>query len=192
MSSEKKILFFYKYPSSFIKKDLDILKTEFNNRSHDFHPSRKIYTVFSFISQKLFLLKNIWSANLIVCQFAGYHSFLPALFGKIFNKPCVIIVGGTDAHYFPGIGYGNWQKTGLRLFTSLSFSLCSHIAPKHSSLMFSDYDYDNQEPNKQGINARMPGLEKPFTEITNGYDIEKWKCTKEKKKNTFITVSGAW
>ncbi len=171
---------------------MEILSSEFNVHSHDFLPKQKWQTPFSFTSQKLFLLRYIWSADLIVVQFAGYHSFLPALYAKVFGKPCLIISGGTDAHYFPNIGYGNWQKKILGWFTKVSFQLCSHIATKHKSLMQCDYNYDKQEPAQQGIYARLPKLKTPFTEITNGYDTLKWHCTKEKRKNTFITVSGAW
>ncbi|MBP6730890.1 MAG: glycosyltransferase family 4 protein [Chitinophagales bacterium] len=155
-------------------------------------PKTKLRTPLSFVSQLLFLLANIGKAELLVVQFAGYHSLLPALLGKFFGVPCLIVVGGTDAHYFPGIGYGNWQKTGLKLFTALSFRLCTHIAPKHSSLIKSAYNYDSAEPNQQGIFARLPQLKTPYTQITNGYDSIKWHCTTPKKKNTFITVSGAW
>lgn len=159
---------------------------------HDFLPKSKLRTPLSFLSQLAFLLSNLGKADLLIVQFAGYHSLLPALIGKVWGIPCLIVVGGTDAHYFPGIGYGNWQKKGLRLFTSLSFQLCSHIAPKHNSLVLSSYNYDPSEPAQQGIFARLPQLIKPYTEITNGYDPVKWLCIKEKKKNTFITVSGAW
>jgi glycosyltransferase involved in cell wall biosynthesis len=125
-------------------------------------------------------------------QFAGYHSLLPALVAKLFGKPCLIIVGGTDAHYFPAIGYGNWQKAGLKTFTAISFRLCTHIAPKHKTLITSPYNYDPKEPALQGIYARLPHLKTPYTQITNGYDAGKWQCLKTKNKNTFITVSGAW
>lgn len=192
MRKQKNVLVFYNHLSSFIKKDLQILSEEFNVKSHDFLPKKKWQTPFSFSAQKLFLLRYIWSADLIVVQFAGYHSFLPALWAKVFGKPCLIISGGTDAHYFPKIGYGNWQKKFLSWFTKASFQWCSHIAPKHKSLMQCDYNYDKQEPAQQGIYARLPQLKVPFTEITNGYDTVKWHCTKTKKKNTFITVSGAW
>lgn len=192
MSQQKNILFFYNYLSSFVKKDIDILAGSYSVKSHDFLPKSKLQTPLSFIKQLFFLLMNIARADLIVVQFAGYHSFLPALFGFFLRVPCLIVVGGTDAHYFPGIGYGNWQKPILKTFTALSFQLCSHIAPKHKTLMQFDYTYAADEPVQQGIYARLPKLGTPFTEITNGYDTVKWHCVKAKKKNTFITVSGAW
>lgn len=171
---------------------MEILSAEFNVIGHNFQPKAKWLTPFSFAAQKLFLLRHNLFADLIVVEFASYYSLLPALYGKIFGKPCLIIVGGTDAHYFPGIGYGNWQKKIVKTFTALSFRLCSHIAPKHKTLMQFKYAYDKNEPNLQGVYARIPNLKTPFTEITNGYDSAKWHCTKEKKKNTFITVCSGW
>lgn len=118
---KKKILLFYNFLSSFVQKDIAILQTEFAVAGCDFYTAAKWKIIFRFAAQKLFLLRHIFSADLIVCQFAGYHSVLPVLFGKIFGKRTLIIVGGTDAHYFPGIGYGNWQKNicvPLRRFLS--------------------------------------------------------------------------
>ncbi|HLP51788.1 MAG TPA: glycosyltransferase family 4 protein [Chitinophagales bacterium] len=192
MSNKKNVLFFYNHLSSFVKKDIEILSAQYNVKGHDFLPATKLHTPLSFLSQLFFVLINISKVDLLVVQFAGYHSLLPALSGWFFRVPCLIVVGGTDAHYFPGIGYGNWQKPVLKTFTALSFRLCSHIAPKHKTLMQCEYTYAAGEPSQQGIYARLPKLHTPFTEITNGYDTVKWHCIKEKKKNTFITVSGAW
>lgn len=192
MNKRKSLLLFYNHLSSFIKKDVEILSEEFEVKCHDFLPKKKWLTIWSFSIQKLFLLRYIWPADLVVVEFAGYHSFLPALYSKIFGKPCLIISGGTDAHYFPHTGYGNWQKKLLKNFTAMSFRLCSHIAPKHKSLMYCDYTFDTNEPKQQGIYARLPGFKTPFTEIPNGYDADIWHCTRAKRKNTFITVSGAW
>jgi glycosyltransferase involved in cell wall biosynthesis len=188
----KKALIFYVVRSTFVKKDIEILSAQFTVAEFDFFSSKKIGFIISFISQIIFLLKNIWTADLLLVEFASYQSFFPAVFGRLFGKPCLIVVGGTEAHYFPGIGYGNWQKRGLKNFSSASLKLCSHIAPKHKSLMFSEYHYDENEPQQQGIYARIPSLKTPYTEIPNGYDAAKWKCISTKKKNTFITVANGW
>lgn len=192
LNQRKNILFFYSFLSSFVSKDIAILASEYNVYSHDFYSPAKWQLPFRLISQKCFLLRHIFQADLIICQFAGYSSVLPVLFGKIFGKSSLIIVGGTDAHYFPGIGYGNWQKKYLKSATAFSFRLCTHIAPKHSSLMRFEYHYDSNEPTLQGLYERMPELKTPYTEITNGYDSAQWKCNRPKRKNTFITMSSGW
>jgi len=191
-TKKKTVLYFYSYLSSFVNKDIEILSSQFEVKTFDFYTPKKSGTPLQFIAQKLFLLKNIWTADLIICQFAGYSSFLPALFGKLFSRPSIIVVGGTDAVSFPSIGYGNFYKGLLGAFTKWSYRLCSHITPKHKTLMLCDYDYEPDDFPQQGILFHCPGLKKPFTEITNGYDAQKWFCNREKKKNTFITVSGGW
>lgn len=188
----KTALFFYSVLSTFVKKDIEILSTEFHVKTFDFYTPKKSGTPLLFIKQKLFLLRHIWSADIMICQFAGYASFLPALFGRLFGKPFIIIVGGTDAVSFPSIRYGNFYKGLLGTFTRWSYQLCTHIAPKHKTLMICDYTYEPDDFPKQGIEYFIKGLNKPYTEITNGYDPAKWYCTKEKVKNTFITVSNGW
>lgn len=192
MSKKQNLLLCYNYLASFVKKDIEILSSEYHIAAHDFHAQKKSDTPFRFLSQFIFLLKNIGRTDLIVCEFASYHSLLPSLFGRLFGKPCLVIVGGTDAHYFPTLRYGNWQKRFLKTATALTFKWCSHIAPKHHSLMQSAYSYDTAEPAQQGIYARLPHLNTPYTEITNGYDAAKWQCKVSKKKNSFITVCSGW
>ncbi len=192
MEQQKTVLLFYNHLSSFIKKDIEILSTKYQVISFNFETHSKLFLPLKFAQQNFFLLRHILFADLVVCQFASYHSVLPALFSKIFDKPCLVIVGGTDAHYYPGIGYGNWQKRFLKSATALTFKLCNHIAPKHNTLMRSENKYDTSEPAEQGIYARMPQLKTPFTEITNGYDSEKWKSPQTKTSNSFITVCSGW
>lgn len=193
MTQQKKtILLFYNHLSSFVKKDIEILSVEYRVVSFDFQTSSKLLLPFKLVVQKVFLLRHILFADIVVCQFASYHSVLPALFSKLFGKPCLVIVGGTDAHHYPGIGYGNWQKRFLKTATAFTFRWCSHIAPKHDSLMQSVNEYDTSEPREQGIYARLPELKTSFSKIENGYDAAKWQCTQPKTKNSFITVCSGW
>jgi glycosyltransferase involved in cell wall biosynthesis len=190
--NKKAILIFYTFRSTFVKKDIDILSENFHVIEHNFYVKRKSETPVKLLSQLVFLILNIYKSELLICQFAGYHSFLPSLFAKLFNKPCIIIAGGTESHCFPGIGYGNWQKGLLKFFTAWSFKFCSHIAPKHQSLIKSSYTYDENEPALQGIYAHMPELKTPYTEITNAYDTAQWYKSSPSKINTFITVATGW
>jgi hypothetical protein len=129
------ILHFSVRESSFVKKDITYLKESHAVKILTFNTKNKFFTPFAFIFQKIQLLVHIWFADVLVCQFSGYHSFLPALFGKIFKKPVLIISGGTDCNSFPSIRYGNLYRPILKIFTHWSFKLASHIAPKHNSLM---------------------------------------------------------
>jgi glycosyltransferase involved in cell wall biosynthesis len=78
----------------------------------------------------------------------------------------------------------------LGLFTKLSFRLATHVSPKHQSLVEYDYHYDKSIPAHQGIKAFVNNYKTPTTVIANGYDEKKFFCSSDKKKNSFITVSG--
>ncbi len=187
---KKRVLIFYPQPASFIKKDIEILSAVYDVRSHNFQAAKKYLTPIRFISQLYFLLINIFQTDLIVSEFAAYHSFLPALIGRIFGKPCLIVVGGNDCHNFPALRYGNYTKKLLSAFTRWSLQLCSHVAPKHDTLIYNDYSYDKGSPQQQGIKSVIKNFHTPYTVITNGYDPGKWYCDTPKVQNSFITVCG--
>lgn len=185
----KQILYFCTNYSSFVNKDIAILKKEFTVKPFLFDVRKKHLTPFSFVKQFFVILINIRKADIIVCQFAGYHSFLPVLFAKLFSKPSLIILGGTDCVGFPSIGYGNFQKIFLSKFTKWSCQMASNLSPVHESLMLYDYTYQKEDFPKQGLLFFCPKIKTPFKVIYNGYDEKKWFKNSEKKKNTFITVA---
>src|ERR1051326_1689986 len=111
------ILYFYTTWSPFVDNDTDSLKSKYNVKSFLFEPKRKINILYSLISQLFFLLANVTGSKLIVVMFAGHHSLLPALVGKIFGKPCLIISGGTDCVSFPSINYGNFKGGLIKITT---------------------------------------------------------------------------
>ncbi|MBA3899830.1 MAG: hypothetical protein H0X62_06405, partial [Bacteroidetes bacterium] len=185
-----KVIYFYPVLSSFIKKDLDILKEEYKLISKSFNPSKKAYLPFSFLSQFFFLLKQILTANIVVCRFVGYHSFLPAFFGWITGRPVLFILGGTECHYFPKFNYGGFTNKLYATFIKLSFRFGSHIAPVHESLVESDYEYDPSGEPRQGYKYFCPWVKIPYTPIYNGYDSSKFFYTGiERKANSFITIA---
>lgn len=187
------ILFFHTGDSPFGNKDIAIFNEIKPTKVFCFSSKSKLGTPLLFIKQKIFILKNIFSTSIYISQFAGYHSFLPGIFARITGKPHLIISGGTDCVSFPGIGYGNFYKTFLGLFTKWSFQIATHISPKHESLWLHNYSYDSTEPTKQGIQAFVPNLKTTHTVITNGYDYEKWKPTNvDRLPKSFITVSGGF
>ena len=186
------ILYFHTGKSTFVDKDVRILEEVATTKTFAFTVTNKKQTPWLLLQQLFFLLRHFFTARLYVCQFAGYHSFLPGIFGKLLKRKTLIISGGTDCHSFPNIGYGNFNKPLLRKFTEWSYQLCSHIAPKHSSLWNCKYTYDSKAPDKQGISAFMPTLKKPLTFIPNGYDAFFWKpiLNHERPTGSFITVTG--
>lgn len=186
----KTILYFYTTPSPFVKKDIEILEKRFTVKQYRFNVRSKLFLPFQLVKQKIFLLLNIFYADLLVCQFGGYHSFLPVLFAKFSGKKSLIITGGVDCVSYPSFNYGYLHKFPLGIFTKWSYQLANHIAPKHQSLIISEDSYYGKDSTTQGIKAFIAHFTTPFTVIHNGYDIAKWNCLGQKKNKSFITVCG--
>jgi len=184
-----RILFVATSPSSFILRDIRALKEKYPVQLLLFHSSPKWKAPFELIRHSVILLVSIFRYHLIICQFAGYHSFLPVLFGKIFRIPVLIISGGTESVSFPSIRYGNFHKKLLGWFTAFSIKSCSHLALKHSTLLEYNYEYDTTQPSHQGILAFVPDCKTPYSVIFNGYDENEFTPSGEKLINSFLTVA---
>jgi glycosyltransferase involved in cell wall biosynthesis len=184
------ILYFHTGSSSFVNKDIIILSEIDEVKVFAFHSDKKWKTPFLLIKQKLFILQHLFSTKLYVAQFAGYHGYLPGLFARLTGKNFLVIAGGTDCVSFPAIGYGNFNKKLLGYFTKLSFKLATHVSPKHGTLISYNYTYDKSIPAEQGIKAFIKNYKTPTTTIPNGYDATQFFKSTEKRKNSFITVTG--
>ena len=187
---KKKIIFVFIGQSTFVTKGIQILQKDYHVAPFNFGMGAKWKVPFRFFSQFFFLLFRLPAASLVVIQLGGFHSLLPALMSRLLGKPSLIIAAGTDCHSFPSIGYGNFQKKFLGLFTRWSFKMCTHISPKDESLWYSEYDYAEGNPSRQGIAAFLPGFSKPYSVIANGYDPEKFNRSAGGRTNTFITIAG--
>ncbi len=188
-NSDRLILYYYTKPTTFVKRDIAMLRTVYEVKEFSFYHSSKLYTPILFLKQLYFLLCNTSKANIAFCMFAGYHSFLPAIFSKIFNKRFVIILGGTECVSIPAIGYGVVNKGLIGKFAGWSYHFTKEYAPVHQSLIYSNNEYDkNSTP--QGITHYFPHLKAHFSVIPNGFDPEKFKCGNDSKlPNSFVTVA---
>jgi glycosyltransferase involved in cell wall biosynthesis len=184
------IIHTYPVKVSFIKKDNKLLSKHFHVKEYLFRVQWKPVTVFKFISQLIFLSMNIKRSHALVTQFAGYHALLPALFGKLFGKPSILILGGTDCVAFPSIKYGNFRKAIQGLITKWSILLSSRLVPVHRSLVFNNYTYTNSDYSHQGYLYFVPAaVNIPWSEVFNGYNSKDIKCIASKTSNTFLTVT---
>ncbi|MEO8148823.1 MAG: glycosyltransferase family 4 protein [Bacteroidia bacterium] len=186
---KNKILFIYTGRSSFVKKDIEILSQKYIVDEFAFIAFPKWKTPFLLLKQFFLLLFKGKSYSLMITQFAGYHSYLPALLGKLYNTTVLIICGGTESAGFPSISYGNFNKKWLGLFTKWSINMATHLAPKHQSLIHFKYDYDDKDYPEQGLQFFIRNFNTPYTIIENGYDASKFRCIAAKKKNSFVTVA---
>lgn len=181
----KKILWIYTTRSSFVEKDIILMMNYYHIYEFEFWYKSVFLAIYS--TMRLFFKLIFNHYDLMVCQFAGYHSFIPAIFKKYFKKKLLIIAGGTDCTSFPQLNYGNFSKKTLGKITAFSFQNASYITPVDESLIFQEYTYDSSFTN-QGIKYFIPDIQTPIKVIYNGYDANKWYCIAEKKPQTFLTV----
>jgi glycosyltransferase involved in cell wall biosynthesis len=184
------MLYFYQSLSSFVIQDLVSFNESFAVAAFLFQPKIKAFLPLTIIKEKIFLLKNIISSDIMVCQFAGYHSLLPVIFGKIFMKPCIIIVGGTDCTSMPSINYGNLRKMLMRWFTLKSLKYAFHIISPGISLIECDYTYSDSDYRKQGYKSFDSSIKTPYSIIHNGIDTTRFRIYPEirRKENSFLTI----
>lgn len=176
--------------TSFTKIDTLILGNKFKIIIFEFHIKGALSIPLLWIKQKIFLWKNIKNSSMVFCMFAGYHTLIPVIFARMFNKPCIIVAGGIDAVSFPSVNYGNFNKFLLSKFTAWTFRWCSHIAPISDYLVNSEYNYQDDDFKRQGFLFHVKNLKTPYTVVYNGFETKHWFSENEVRlKNSFLTIA---
>ena len=182
------ILYFYPNEASYVAKDLKILGEKFRIAKYCVNPSAKWILPLSIIYQKLLCL-FYFRAKYIVCQFAGYHSLLPVLMGKILRIKSVVILGGSDCASFPEINYGNYRKKILGWFTAKSIENADILSPVHQKMIFYKYEYENFANKNQGYSAFSQKTKAQVKVIYNGFYTDFFKDLNYQRKKNFITIA---
>lgn len=198
----EKILFVKHYTSTakFVLNDFEILGKRYNTFLYDSKIKSNFFSVFSFLHQFFYLLFKIHGYKLIYIWFADYHSFLPVLFSKLFNKKSVIAAGGYDATYIPEIDMGVFTKATLKrrlrcFCAEYSLKKCSLILPVDKSLIENEntYIYSDKKDKpvlKDGIKNMIKEIRTPFKTIHLGYDSDIFKNTPGIKKERAVVSAG--
>ncbi|MCU0370424.1 MAG: glycosyltransferase family 4 protein [Bacteroidales bacterium] len=188
---KKNLIYISPDETSFTKKDIDFLSKKYHvlTKYQPWSDKHKIFI--NFFRQFIFLLRFMPKSVAIMIMFGGYWSFLPALLGKLFNKPVYIILGGADCVSFPEYQYGSLRKPILRKIIKWSYMLADRLLPVADSLVRSDYEYDPEvKQTRQGFLNFFPDLKTPFSVIYNGFDPGYWKPpAAEKSPLHFTTIA---
>lgn len=186
---KKKVIYIYPNLSSFVRKDIEILNTQFEVRVFEFAVSHKWLTLWLLFKELLFLIRFVPKSNFIIIQFGGYHSFIPVILAKLFNFSSAIVLGGTDCVSFPSINYGNLRKNPLKWFTLKSLRYATVLIPASKALVEYSYTYQNHDYSKQGYKYFDPKNNTPYNIISNGVSLQKFRPTAGvARKKSFITV----
>lgn len=186
--AKEKLIYIHIGLSSFVRKDIDILSKDFDLIISEFDLKRKKRLPFTFLGQFWFLLKNLKKSKGVVVQFAGYQSYLPSRVARLFNRKCILVLGGTDTVSFPSIRYGNFHKKYLGFATKKSLERADLLIPVSETLIEYDYNYQNNDFEKQGYLFHAPNVKTPVQTVYNGYKQEKWYPSDSKESFSFITI----
>lgn len=182
------ILYFYPNDASYVRKDLRILSERYRLRTAKAEPSRKWLLPWMLVYQKLICLWY-FKAEFIVCQFAGYHSLIPVIMGRILGIKSIVILGGSDCASFPEIHYGNFRKKLLGWFTCQSIRRADVLSPVHEKMIGYDYTYENFRHKRQGYSAFCKPGKAKVNVIYNGFDTDGFVRNEGNRKKDFIAIA---
>ena len=178
MGKERKIrvLFVYSTLSSFVRKDLEILRKYFDVKEMKvmtFLVPRRGRNPLVFLK----LIRGILWADIAYCWFANLNTFFATLFSMIFRKKSIVIVGGYDAAYVPEINYG--------VFTNSRSAKVIEFVYKHADrILVVDRSLKKDILKNTGLK-----IGNKIKVVPTGYDYNKWRpSSKGNKENLVITV----
>jgi glycosyltransferase involved in cell wall biosynthesis len=188
-----KIIFVAPARSSFIRSDINILKTEFIVSENIYPWRRKALLPLYLLQQFLFFIRHIWWAKSVVIEFAGYWSLIPTALSSVLGVKSYIILHGTESASIPKLNYGSLRKPLLRWFCKKSFSYAYMLLPVSESLIKTKNSFaiDNKSE-CQGVKHHFPKIKTPFKVISNGLDVDFWSAdiNVEKEEKSFAAVFG--
>lgn len=163
--TKQKILFICPYFSSFIQKDLDLLRRHFDV---------KVGHYTSIVSIPKILKGVLWS-DVTFSWFADTHAFWAVLFSKMCKKKSIVVVGGFEVANVPEINYG-------LMLSPISARIVKYVLENADKVLTVDDSLKMDAINNAGVNG------KNILTVPTGYDSEKFK-PKGEKENLVMTVS---
>ncbi len=193
---QKRVLLVYLGYSTFVREDDHILSAHFEVEKYHYKASKKpISFAIEMGKQFFYCLFNTCRFDTIYIWFSDYHSFIPALFGRLFGKQVVVVVGGQDAVRIPQIAYGVFYKKNLRyLLASLTYKLASLILPVDESLIQGKNVYADPSGVGYGVGIKhfAGNVSADFVVLPTGYDSSKWRRNENiNRQDAVITIATA-
>ncbi|RMD50167.1 MAG: glycosyltransferase [Ignavibacteria bacterium] len=166
------------YPSfsTFVRNDYEILRKFDEVKPHRYIQGKSVLRhLVSQFELCFWLLKHIWSAEIIYCWFADYHSILPSFLAKIFQKKFYLVLGGYDVTYLPEFNYGSF-KNPLRAF-------CARFSISNATLNLAVSEHVKKRALERVSKARIVTIYNGVTPFITKHD------SNIKKEDIVLTVA---
>ena len=185
-----RLLYIFPDLSSFVRKDLSYLESEYEVIKYEFKVTRKSLLPWVLFKQFVSFPFISFRVKKVVAQFGGYHTMIPAFWCRVLNKKLIIVLGGFDAVALPEIGYGAFANKWMRKAITYSYRNTDLLLPVHESLILSTNSYTKSSTQGQGVKHFIPGLKAPHKTIFNGYRPEVWRMdTALTQPKTAVTIA---
>lgn len=163
-----KIVFVYLNMSTFVSKDLEILRKHFDVKPIQWTRTRDVKRI-------LKIMKYVYKTDLSFITFADRHAVLTIRFSKLFRKKSVVVVGGYDVAKLPEIGYG-------LMISKKSARRVKYVLEKADKVLTINDSLKINAINNAGVDGQN------IQTVHRGYESNKWKF-EGKKEDLVMTVS---
>jgi glycosyltransferase involved in cell wall biosynthesis len=149
----------------------------------------------SFFKSFVFTLSHIRRSDVIYSFFPGYHVYIGALFGKLFRKKVVIVIGGFESVWIPSINYGVIHKNTIYAKVVRQCLRWADVILSVDESLLDGMNY-YADPSgrgyKIGIKNFIKDLKAKTLVVPTGYDADIWKIMPEiNRTNSVVTVGNA-
>lgn len=184
-----KLLFFDRGNASYIRTDLEALRTFADVKRFSFVARTWYALPLAFLRQLWGGLLAMHGCQTVVVHFAGWNALVPLFLARIFRKPSFLFLHGTDAASIPELDYGQFRKWPLSWATSMSMRLAKRVVVADEGLLHTQNTYSGSRVVEQGLRVFVPDLRTPVSVIPHGLDAEKWPLGEGARDIDVLTVA---
>lgn len=167
-----KILFVHQGLKSFVKKDLDILRSSHEVRSIQFTGREGLLK--NFIPALWKLWHGVLWCDITFSWFGALHAFFAVFFSRMLKRRSIVVAGGWDVGQWPdGLVFQRYK------------GWCPQYVFSRADLVLSVSDFNHSEA-ISNIRAKMNHIQR----IYHGFDAERYRTSKSMHREKIVITVG--